>query len=44
LSELWFYDPLKYVISETFPKLISWLGMEKQNLTQQNYTFTNQVS
>jgi len=27
---------------ETFPKPISWLGMEKQNLTQQKHTFTNQ--
>jgi len=25
-----------------FPKPISWHGMEKQNLTQQKYTFTNQ--
>jgi len=25
-----------------FPKPISWLGMEKQNLTQQKHTFTNQ--
>jgi len=30
------------VISETFPKPISWLGMEKQNLTQQKHAFTNQ--
>jgi len=30
------------VISETFPEPISWLGMEKQNLTQQKHTFTNQ--
>jgi len=27
---------------ETFPKLISWLGMEQLNLTQQNNAFTNQ--
>ena len=28
---------------ETFPKPISWLGdVEKQNLTQQKHTFTNQ--
>jgi len=27
---------------ETFPKPVSWLGMEKQNLTQQKHTFTNQ--
>jgi len=27
---------------ETFPKLISWLGMEKQNLPQQKHAFTNQ--
>jgi len=25
-----------------FPKPISWLGMEKLNLTQQNHAFTNQ--
>jgi len=25
-----------------FPKPIFWLGMEKQNLTQQKHTFTNQ--
>jgi len=25
-----------------FPKPISWLDMEKQNLTQQKHTFTNQ--
>jgi len=25
-----------------FLKPISWLGMEKQNLTQQKHTFTNQ--
>jgi len=25
-----------------FPTPISWLGMEKQNLTQQKHTFTNQ--
>jgi len=39
-----FYIPLeiKYVISETFPKPISWLGMEKQNLIQQKHTFINQ--
>jgi len=24
-----------------FPKPISWLGMEKQHLTQQEQTFTN---
>jgi len=30
------------MISETFPKPISWLGMEKQNLTQQKHAFTNQ--
>jgi len=34
-----FYVPLntKQVISEMFPKPISWLGMEKQNLTQQKH-------
>jgi len=38
------YVPLdtKQIISETFPKPISWLGMEKLNLTQQKHTFTNQ--
>jgi len=25
-----------------FPKPISWLGMEKLNVTQQKHTFTNQ--
>ena len=44
LTEYWFYIPLdtKQVISETFPKPISWLGMEKLNRTQQKHTFTNQ--
>ena len=39
-----FYVPLntKWDISKTFPKPISWLGMEKQNITQQKHTFTNQ--
>jgi len=39
-----FYIPLdtKYVILETFPKPTSWLAMEKQNLTQQKHTFTDQ--
>jgi len=32
----------KQVILETFPKPISWLGMENQNLTQQKHTLTNQ--
>jgi len=32
----------KQVISETFLKPISWLGMEKLNLKQQRHTFTNQ--
>jgi len=32
----------KWVIPETFPKPISWLGMEKQNLTQQKHTLINQ--
>jgi len=27
---------------EMFPKSISWLGMEKLNLTQQKHTYTNQ--
>jgi len=30
------------IISETFPEPISWLGMEKLNLTQQNHAFINQ--
>jgi len=44
LIELRFYVPLhrKQVISETFPKPISWFGTEKLNLTQQKHTFTNQ--
>jgi len=44
LTELRFYVPLdtKQVISETFPKAISWLGMEKLNLTQQKHAFTTQ--
>ena len=44
LTELWFYVPWdnNKAISETFPKPISWLGMEKLNLTQQKHTFTNQ--
>jgi len=39
-----FYVPLntKQVISEMFPKPVSWLGIEKLNLTQQKHTFTNQ--
>jgi len=32
----------KKIISETFPTPSSWLGMEKQNLTQKKHTFTNQ--
>jgi len=41
---MWFYVPLntKYVISDMFPKPISWLGMEKLNLTQQKQTSTSQ--
>jgi len=31
----------KKVILEMFPLPISWLGMEKQNLTQQKHTFIN---
>ena len=27
---------------ETFPKPITWLGKEKQNITQQKHAFTNQ--
>jgi len=44
LTQLRFYVPLdtKQVISETFPKPISWLGMEKQNLMQQKHALTNQ--
>ena len=39
-----FYVPLntKQVISKTFPKPISWLGMEKQKLLQQQHIFTYQ--
>ena len=42
--ELRFYVSLdtKQVILETFPKPISWHGMEKLNPTQQKHTFTNQ--
>ena len=32
----------KQIISDTFAKPIFWLGMEKQNLSQQKHTFTNQ--
>jgi len=32
----------KYLVSETFPKPVSWLGMEKLNPMQQKHTFTNQ--
>jgi len=44
LIELQFYVILdtKQVISETFPKPISWRGMEKLNLTQQKHTFANE--
>jgi len=28
---------------ETFPKTISWLGVEKLNLTEQKHAFTNQT-
>jgi len=35
-------DKIGHFISETFPKPISWLGMEKINLTQQKHTLTNQ--
>jgi len=44
LIELRFYAPLntKPGIWEMFPKPISWLGMEKVNLTQQKHAFTNQ--
>jgi len=44
LIELCFYFPLdtKLVILEMFPKPISWLGIEKLNLTQQKNTITNQ--
>ena len=40
---MWFYVPLdtKSVISDIFLKKISWLGMEKLNVTQQKHTFTN---
>ena len=44
LTELRFDIPFntKWVILKTFPKPISWLGMEKLNLTQQKHTFSNQ--
>jgi len=44
IYKLRFYVPLntKWVISETFPKPISWLCMEKLNLTPQKHAFTNQ--
>jgi len=42
LIELWFYVSLDKNTMETFPKPISWLGMEKINLTQQKHTLTNQ--
>ena len=44
LIELRFYVPLdtKHIFSETFPKSIAWLGMEKLNLTQQKHAFTDQ--
>jgi len=44
LIELRFYVQLdtKQVISEMFLKPISWLGIEKHNLTQQKHAFTNQ--
>jgi len=44
LTELRFYVALdtKQVILETFPKPISWLGMEKVNIMQQKHAFTNQ--
>jgi len=43
LTELRCYVPLntQQVISEMFPKPISWLGIEKLNVTQQKHTFTN---
>jgi len=44
LIKLWFYVSLntKQVISETFPKPISWPDMEKLKLAQEKHTFTNQ--
>jgi len=44
VSELWFLRPTRHkqVILETFPKPVSWLAMEKLNLTQQKHAFTNQ--
>jgi len=44
LIELRFYVPLngKQVISETSSKPISWLCIEKANLSQQKHAFTNQ--
>ena len=41
MIELWFLDT-QQVILETFLKLISRLGIEKPNLTQQKNTFTNE--
>jgi len=44
VTGLTFYVPLdtQQVLSKMFPKPISWLGMEKRNLTQQKHTFINQ--
>jgi len=33
---------MAYVLSETFLTPLSWLGMDKQNLTQEKHIFTNQ--
>ena len=44
---LWFYVPVdtKYVISETFPKPVSWLGMEKTkpNTTEARITQSKNI-
>jgi len=44
MNGVWFDVPLdtKQLISETFPKQIFWLVMERLNLTQQKHAFTNQ--
>jgi len=44
LIELRFYiqNDTKQFIAETFPKPISWLGMETLNPTQQKHAFINQ--
>jgi len=36
------FNPADAFILETFSKPVSWLAMEKLNLTQQKHAFTNQ--